>query len=112
MRNDDFFCEKYGDNIISHTLSNGCLFNLFGRDLGFKDGDDSGKVMGMSSYYWMQKDYYLYYIQRKILDGGERLSGLEEMNGVWITTKELHDNLSTDEYYPFERTSFELNLIL
>ena len=49
VRNDDFFCEKYGNNIISHTMSNGALFNLLAYDLGFKDGDDSGKVMGMSS---------------------------------------------------------------
>ena len=109
VRNDDFFCEKYGDNVVSHTFSNGCLFNIFSVDLGFKDGDDSGKVMGMSSFH-SEKEYYFYDLYpEEDPRWWRKIEWFEEMNGVWITTKELRDNLGTANNYPFERKSFELN---
>lgn len=45
-------CEK----IFSHNMSCGDLFNFVSINLlGFKSGDDSGKTMGLSSYY--QKEF-------------------------------------------------------
>ena len=106
VRNDDIFCEKYGDNIISHSMSNGGLFNLFAYDLGWTNGDDSGKVMGLSSYY-SKKDYSLYEAYpEEDPRWWRQIEWFEEMNGVWITTKELYDNLSRNDKYPFERKSW------
>ena len=109
VRDDDIFCEKYGDNVLSNTLSNGCLFNLFGRDLGWRDGDDAGKVMGLSSY-CLDEGYEGYELYVSFPEEDPRwwrkIEWFREMNGVWITTQELHDNLSEQDRYPFGRKSW------
>jgi len=109
IQSEDIFCEKYGDNIVSHTMGNGGLFNITAVDLGWTDGDDSGKVMGLSSYH-SEKDYHYYELfPEEDTRWWRQIEWFEEMNGVWITTKELSDNLGRDDKYPFERTSFELD---
>ena len=89
------FCEKYGDNVVSNTfLSNGCLFNLFDSDLGWRDGDD-GKVMGLSSY-CLDEGYQGYELYLSFPEEDPRwwrkIEWFREMNGVLTTTQELHDN--------------------
>ena len=90
-------------------MSNGALFNLLAYELGFKDGDDSGKVMGMSSYY-KSEDYSLYEVYpEEDPRWWRQIEWFEEINGVWVTSKELYDNFATMNHFPFERTSFELD---
>lgn len=95
---EQFVCE-YGDSVLSNTLSCGSLFNIFSWELGFNDGSDSGKVMGLSSYHdeydnsgwWREVDWF------------------ETMEGVRVTSEDLHQRLLTNDPFSFDRTDFETN---
>lgn len=97
---EQFVCE-YGDSVLSNTLSCGQLFNLFAYSLGFADGGDSGKVMGMSSYYEheeaLQPNWW------------RQLEWFESMEGVRVTSESLQQKLASDDAFPFDRTDFEPN---
>ena len=93
VRNSDHFAEKYGDNVLSGSMSCGMLFNLLCFQLGFKDGNEAGKVMGMSSYY--EKQFYYAYNQNPESDPRwwRYIDWFTEVNGTWVTSPELHEKL-------------------
>jgi len=94
----NIFAENLNDNIISNSLSCGRMFNLFAYELGFSNGDDSGKVMGMSSYHKeseIKKEYRWW----------RDIDWFTEMNNIWITSPELHYNLQNINPFPYERLS-------
>ena len=94
----NIFAENLNDNIISNSLSCGRMFNLFAYELGFTNGDDSGKVMGMSSYHnesEIKKEYRWW----------RDIDWFTEMNNIWITSPELHYNLQNINPFPYERLS-------
>ncbi len=101
MNSDEDFIHEHNDDdetdVLSSTWSCGPLFNIFSHRLGFKDGGDSGKVMGMASYcknakgisgWWDEIDWFTD-------DDEERR-----------TTPELIHNIIRKNPFPFERTSF------
>jgi carbamoyltransferase len=47
---DDEVVIHFGKDVITSTWSNGQLFNIYCDILGFDDGRDAGKVMGLASY--------------------------------------------------------------
>ena len=94
----NIFAENLNDNIISNSLSCGRMFNLFAYELGFSNGDDSGKVMGMSSYHKeseIKKEYRWW----------RDIDWFTEMNNIWVTSPELHYNLQNINPFPYERLS-------
>lgn len=97
-QNTNIFVENLNDNIISNSLSCGRMFNLFAYELGFSNGDDSGKVMGMSSYHKESEIKKKYRWWRDI-------DWFTEMNNIWITSPELHYNLQNINPFPYERLS-------
>ena len=93
----DYFVHEDDDLVISNSLSCGPLFNRMAYLLGFRSGEDSGKVMGMASYcknskvnsgWWDEIDWYV------------------DDDGVRLTTADLANYLSKDDPFPFERTDF------
>ena len=97
-QNTNIFVENLNDNIISNSLSCGPMFNIFAYELGFSNGDDSGKVMGMSSYHKeseIKKEYRWW----------RDIDWFTEMNNIWITSPELHYNLQNINPFPYERLS-------
>ena len=97
-QNTNIFVENLNDNIISNSLSCGPMFNIFAYELGFSNGDDSGKVMGMSSYHKeseIKKEYRWW----------RDIDWFTEMNNIWITSPELHYNLQNINAFPYERLS-------
>ena len=98
----NIFAENLNDNIISNSLSCGRMFNLFAYELGFSNGDDSGKVMGMSSYHKeseIKKEYRWW----------RDIDWFTEMNNIWVTSPELHYNLQNINPFPYERLSKNYN---
>ena len=97
-QNTNIFVENLNDNIISNSLSCGPMFNIFAYELGFSNGDDSGKVMGMSSYHKeseIKKEYRWW----------RDIDWFTEMNNIWVTSPELHYNLQNINPFPYERLS-------
>ena len=95
VRNSDLFAEQYDNDILSGSMSCGTLFNLLSLLLGFKDGNDSGKVMGMSSYH--EDVFYFAYNTNPELDPRwwRYIDWFIEVNGTWVTNPELHEKLLT-----------------
>ena len=94
---EDHFIYEEGNDVISNTLSCGPLFNRMSYLLGFTDGGDAGKVMGMASYcknsstnsgWWDEIDWYT-------------------DDDIRTTTTELGDYLGQDNPFPFKRKSVD-----
>ena len=103
----DVFAEKYGNNVLSSSLSCGMLFNFMSSLLGFRDGRDSGKVMGMSSYY--DEEQYPAYLERPELDPRwwRHIDWFTEVDGIWVTTRELCEKLTNAQPFGHELDSQE-----
>lgn len=99
VREGEQFVCAYGDSVLSNTLSCGQLFNIFSWRLGFEDGSDAGKVMGLSSYYDIDD----------IVESGwwRNIDWFETMEGVRVTSEDLHQNLLVDNPFSFDREDFE-----
>lgn len=102
---DDIFVHEEEKDVLSNSLSCGPLFNRLSYLLGFKDGGDSGKVMGMASYIMDLNDAQLspYW--------WDECEWFVEENGVWVTSEDLSDGLA-DSDFPFDRNNFKTDFYL
>lgn len=88
--------------IISNSLSCGKLFNTFSYLLGFDDGHDSGKVMGMASYaknfqdneWWNKIDWFY-----------------DVTDNIWITTTDLLNEIMNENKLVYRKKSNTFNSI-
>nr|BAR30467.1 Predicted carbamoyl transferase, NodU family (COG2192) [uncultured Mediterranean phage uvMED] len=103
----DVFAEKYGNNVLSSSLSCGMLFNLMATLLGFEDGRNAGKVMGMSSYY--DDNQYFAYSEYPELDPRwwRKIDWFTEVDDTWVTTRELCEKLTDEQPFGHEDDSQE-----
>lgn len=95
--NEQFVC-AYGNSVLSNTLSCGQLFNIFSWQLGFTDGSDAGKVMGLSSYNETYSEQ---------IDWWRSIDWFETMEGVRVTSENLHQKLLGNDSFSFDRTDFD-----
>lgn len=101
---DSEFVTKVENDVLCSTYSNGGLFKQFCALTGFKDGEnDSGKVMGLSSY------------TKKSLPKAEceEFDWFKEVNGEWITSTKIKeyigDHITGRKQLPFDVKSFDGN---
>lgn len=96
---DDEVVLHFGKDVITSTWSNGQLFNIYCDLLGFEDGSDAGKVMGLASYAEEVSE-----LDKKDF---ETMDWFVEVNGEEITTskfkkltfsKEFLDTFAADNF--------------
>jgi carbamoyltransferase len=95
------------NDVLTSTWSNGILFNILSSCLGFRDGRDSGKTMGLASYHSDLEEKEPY----------EEIDWFVNVDGEEITSSKLKKILFglyeySDYNLPFDKDNFESHLVL
>ena len=97
---DDDVVIHFDKDVITSTLGNGQLFNIYCDLLGFDDGADAGKVMGLASYAMDTSN-----LDRKDF---EILDWFVEVNGEEITSSKIKKLTFSEEFMDsFDGDNFE-----
>lgn len=104
INDDDELVYVEGDDVLTSTWSNGMMFNLLCSIVGFDNGHDAGKMMGLASY---AKEYH----EEDAYDF-EKVNWFTSIDGYEITSSDIKKIINSEEFVLnlFDRDNFEKDL--